>query len=177
MDTTTTPCCNPWALLHPNGPAIALRAPDRDSVRQKKKHDRVTLTGHSLGGTLALHSARHHGARAIVFNPGSSPLAEPFHAAVCSTIDCGYSKRQRIYSTGRDPISLSSYLFDRLTDDVITVPSKERSDLLSHSLIHFLPRRMGVSTAPLYLDPVTIGTGERVPFCQAFPELCPLSRG
>ena len=139
----------------------------------KTKHDRVTLTGHSLGGTLALHAARHHGARAIVFNPGSSPLAEPFHAAVCSTIDCGYSKRQRIYSTGRDPISLSSYLFDRATDDVITVPSKERSDLLSHSLIHFLPRRMGVSTAPLYLDPVTIGTGERVPFCQAFPELCP----
>ena len=139
----------------------------------KKKHGSVTSTGHSLGGTLALHAARHHDAKAIVFNPGSSPLVEPFHAAVCSTIDCGYSERQRIYSTGRDPISLSSYLFDRATDDVITVPSKERSDLLSHSLIHFLPRRMGVSTAPLYLDPVTIGTGERVPFCQAFPELCP----
>ena len=139
----------------------------------KKKHGSVTSTGHSLGGTLALHAARHHDAKAIVFNPGSSPLAEPFHAAVCSTIDCGYSERQRIYSTGRDPISLSSYLFDRATDDVISVPSKDRGDLLSHGLIHFLPRRMGVSTAPTYLDPVTIGTGERVPFCQAFPELCP----
>ena len=139
----------------------------------KKKHGRATLTGHSLGGALALHAARHHDAKAIVFNPGSSPLAEPFHAAVCSTIDCGYSGRQRIYSTGRDPISLSSYLFDRATDDVITVPSKERSDLLSHGLVHFLPRRMGISTAPTYLDPVAIGTGERVPFCQAFPELCP----
>ena len=90
-----------------------------------------------------------------------------------STIDCGYSERQRIYSTGRDPISLSSYLFDRATDDVIAVPSKERSDLLSHGLVHFLPPRPGVLTAPSYLDPVTIGTGERVPFCQAFPELCP----
>ena len=83
------------------------------------------------------------------------------------------SKRQRIYSTGRDPISLSSYLFDRATDDVITVPSKERSDLLSHGLVHFLPPRHGVLTAPAYLDPITIGTGEHVPFCQAFPELCP----
>jgi hypothetical protein len=120
-----------------------------------------------------LHAARHHDAKAIVFNPGSSPLAEPFHAAVCSTVDCGYSERQRIYSTGRDPISLSSYLFDRATDDVITVPSKERSDLLSHGLVHFLPPRRGVLTAPSYLDPITMGTGERVPFCQAFPELCP----
>ena len=78
-----------------------------------------------------------------------------------------------IYSTGRDPVSLSSYLFDRATDDVITVPSKERSDLLSHGLVHFLPPRHGVLTAPAYLDPITMGTGERVPFCQAFPELCP----
>ena len=105
-------------MLQSMGAAASQWAGDRFAgarsrfTEAKKKHDRVTLTGHSLGGTLALHSARHHGARAIVFNPGSSPLAEPFHAAVCSTIDCGYSKRQRIYSTGRDPISLSSYLFD-----------------------------------------------------------------
>jgi pimeloyl-ACP methyl ester carboxylesterase len=139
----------------------------------QEKHGRATLTGHSLGGTLALHAARHHDAKAIVFNPGSSPLAEPFHAAICSTFDCGYSQRHRIYSTGSDPISLSSYLFDRATDDVITVPFKKRDDLLSHGLVHFLPRRTGVKTAPTYLDPVTIRTGERVPFCQAFPELCP----
>ena len=135
----------------------------------KKKHRSVTSTGHSLGGTLALHAARHHDAKAIVFNPGSSPLAEPFHAAVCSTIDCGYSERQRIYSTGRDPVSLSSYLFDRATDDVITVPSKERSDLLSHGLVHFLPRRKGISTAPTYLGSHHNGHGRACAVLSSLP--------
>ena len=169
-------------ILQSMGAAASHWAGDRFSDARsrfgaaQKKHGQVTLTGHSLGGTLALHTARHHNAKAIVFNPGSSPLAEPFHAAMCSTVDCGYSERHRIYSTGLDPISLSSYLFDRATDDVITVPTKTRSDLLSHGLVHFLPQRIGVSAAPTYLNPVTIGTGERVPFCQAFPELCPEGR-
>ena len=47
LDTTTTPCCNPWALLHPNGPAIALRAPDRDSLKPKRN-----MTVSHLQGTV-----------------------------------------------------------------------------------------------------------------------------
>lgn len=34
--------------------------------------ENVTVTGHSLGGTKALHA--NQGNRTVVFNPGSSPL-------------------------------------------------------------------------------------------------------
>ena len=81
--------------------------------------------------------------------------------------------KQRIYSTGYDPISLSSYLFDGATDDVIPVEPKDTGDYLSHGLVHFLPRRR-MGEHPAYLDPVFLPSGERVPFCQLFPELCPL---
>ena len=40
-------------------------------TRAKEKYDDVTLTGHSLGGQLALHTARRHGAQSIVFNPAA----------------------------------------------------------------------------------------------------------
>ncbi len=47
-----------------------------------------TVTGHSLGGTLALHVNQLHGNATKVFNPGSSPLFErdyentPGHAPI-----------------------------------------------------------------------------------------------
>ena len=93
---------------------------------------------------------------------------------MCSAFDCGYTKTQRIYSTGYDPISMSSYLFDRDTDDVISVEPKEVGDILSHGLVHFLPRRV-TGKAPAYLDGVDPATGVRVAFCELFPELCPRS--
>ena len=169
---------NPW--LQSIGAAAAYLASDRFTdarerfSKAKAKHNNVSVTGHSLGGTLALHTARSNaGTRAIVFNPGSTPLAEPFHAAYCSAYDCGYTVKQRIYSTGYDPISLLSYLFDGATDDVIPVEPKDTGDYLSHGLVHFLPRRR-MGEHPAYLDPVFLPSGERVPFCQLFPELCPL---
>jgi pimeloyl-ACP methyl ester carboxylesterase len=165
-------------MLQRMGAAASYVASDRFAdarsryTKAKEKYDDVMLTGHSLGGQLALHTARRHGAQFIVFNPGSSPFAEPFHAAMCSAFDCGYTKTQRIYSTGYDPISISSYLFDRATDDVIPVAPKEHGDILSHGLVHFIPRRV-TGNAPAYLDGVVAATGERVAFCELFPELCP----
>jgi hypothetical protein len=46
--------------------------------RTNKKYgqDNVTLTGHSLGGTQALHASEYFGNNAHVYNPGSSPLFE-----------------------------------------------------------------------------------------------------
>ena len=74
-------------------PVLVAIIPDIENDRQaKEKYDDVTLTGHSLGGQLALHTARRHDAQSIVFNPGSSPFAEPFHAAMCSAFNCGYTK-------------------------------------------------------------------------------------
>ena len=136
------------------------------------KHNIAYLTGHSLGASQSMAIARKHGARAVAFNPGSSPLVEMVHAGVCSMADCG-EQRQTIYTTGTDLISFSSYLFDRATDDVITVPAKHGGDLLSHSLIHFLPPRKQFTDEPEWLQPIVVRTGERRPFCQVYPHLCP----
>ena len=132
--------------------------------RVKFKYDSVKLTGHSLGGAQALHVARKNDGDAIVFNPGSSPFAEPFHSILTN------DKPQTIYTTGDDFISYSSYLFD-IKDKVIVVPRKNNG-YFSHSLVHFLPPRQRITEPPKYLDPVNIETRERVRFCEVFPELC-----
>jgi hypothetical protein len=139
------------------------------------KHSIAYLTGHSLGGTQAISTARKHGVQSVSFNPGSSPLVEMVHAGVCALSECA-ELPQTIYTTGLDPISFSSYLFDRATDNVLTVPPKHDGDWLSHSLTHFLPpRRRQASPEPTWLQPMRArgGTGERRPFCEAYPELCP----
>lgn len=134
------------------------------------KYGDAIPVGHSLGGALALHAARSAGKRAIAFNPGSSPLGEIPRAVVCSALgNCGPSSD--VYTTGTDPISYSSYLADGATDNVIKVPSKKNVDFLTHSLLHFLPAKQS-STFPSYLDPVDAATGDTVPVCIAFPELC-----
>lgn len=42
----------------------------------KYGHDNVELTGHSLGGTQALHAYERYGLKTRVFNPGSTPIGE-----------------------------------------------------------------------------------------------------
>ena len=138
----------------------------------KEKYKNVKLTGHSLGGAQALHVARQYGEDAIVFNPGSSPFAEPFHTMLSN------DKPQTIYTTGDDVISYSSYLFDT-NDRVIVVPRKD-SKHYSHSLVNFLPTRTpsaeGQTNPPEYLDldldPINVETRQRVKFCEEFPDLC-----
>ena len=133
--------------------------------RVKAKYGEPKLTGHSLGGAQALHVARRYGSDAIVFNPGSSPFAEPFHYMLTS------DKPQTIYTTGDDPISFSSYVFDR-NDRVVLVPKKEKSGYSTHSLINFLPPRASKTDPPVYLDGIDMETRERVSLCEIFPELC-----
>ena len=129
------------------------------------------LTGHSLGGTQAIATARRRGLVSHAFNPGSSPFVEMIHAGVCSLADCD-ERPQSIYTTGTDPISFGSYLFDPATDNVVTVMPKHGGDWFSHSLSHFLPSRAS-RPEPTWLQPVHAVTGERRPFCEAFPAYCP----
>lgn len=131
----------------------------------KRRYNDVMLTGHSLGGSQALHVARRFGGDAVVFNPGSSPLAEPFHTLLTS------DRPQTIYTTGDDPISYSSFLFDK-NDKIVLVPRKDREKYYSHSLANFLPARSTITEPPAYLDAVHLETRERVKFCEIFPELC-----
>lgn len=145
-------------IYHTVGEAAAILMKDRFAdardryEKAKHKYGAVSVTGHSLGGALALHAARAHGgAKAVVFNPGSSPLGEPFHAAYCATVGCDYTEKARIYTTGRDPISISSYIFDQSTDDVIKVEPKDGGDFLSHGLEHFLPPKLTALNRVVYV--------------------------
>ena len=138
------------------------------SVKYEKveaKHGQPKLTGHSLGGAQALHVARKYGGDAVVFNPGSSPFAEPFHTLLSN------DKPQTIFTTGDDPISYSSYMFDR-NDRVILVPRKDRENFYSHSLVNFLPARVSRIDPPVYLDSIDMETQERISLCELYPDLC-----
>jgi hypothetical protein len=60
------------------------------------KHTRITLTGHSLGGKIALYVGHNLGLPCVVFNPGSSPIEEQLP----------YDPRKvRIHKFVDDPIS------------------------------------------------------------------------
>jgi hypothetical protein len=131
----------------------------------KQKYGVPKLTGHSLGGAQALHVARRNNVDSIVFNPGSSPFAEPFNWLLTS------DKPQTIYTTGDDPISYSSYMFDR-NDNLIVVPRKDRENFYSHSLVNFLPPRRQAIEPPIWMNPVELETRQTVPFCEIYPELC-----
>jgi hypothetical protein len=61
--------------------------------RAHKKYKDVTYTGHSLGGTKAIETAKQYGRHAVVFNPGSAPTRK---------LDTGKAK---VYRTSGDYIS------------------------------------------------------------------------
>jgi len=71
------------------------KATQQAKAAQKKYGVTPTETGHSLGGTTAEYVASKTGGKAVVFNPGSSPLG-----SAPQTPDT------RVYTTGVDPISL-----------------------------------------------------------------------
>lgn len=60
--------------------------------KARQKYGKVTVTGHSLGGTKAIHAANKIGAQAIVFNPGTgiNPL---------------FTGNHTVYRKDKDPIS------------------------------------------------------------------------
>mgnify|MGYP003133964050 CR=1 FL=1 len=152
-------------LMQPLNPLNRFESANQKYEKVKDKYPNLTLTGHSLGGSQALHVARKHGADSITFNPGSSPLGEMFHSILSS------DKPQKIYTTGDDLISYSSYLFDR-KDDMILVPKKEHNLYYSHSLMHFLPPRKSIEIPPDYINPIHKDTFEKISMCEIFPDLC-----
>ena len=64
----------------------------------------VTITGHSLGGTYAMQASKATGSKAIVYNPGVSPLSVADYYS-----DPGLSDIQ-IYRVAGDPVSTSAAL-------------------------------------------------------------------
>lgn len=63
----------------------------------------VVLTGHSLGGRVALNTAEKNDLKAKVYNPGSSPVDIPANLLKKK------NKKVKIVSTGIDPLSATAY--------------------------------------------------------------------
>jgi hypothetical protein len=136
-----------------------------DLYERAKQHYEVTsLTGHSLGGTLADYVARRHDLEAHVFNPGESPF-EYFRFG--RTIP----SKSHVYTTGSDAISYSSNAYRR-HQDVNYRPKTEGGGwfmLDSHSLGNFIrPKKIN--------DARSIDTHEHIEHieddCVTYPERC-----
>jgi hypothetical protein len=76
----------------------------------------ISQTGHSLGGKTALAIGPLLGlnnSEVVAFNPGSSPidiakqLKDKALCAIVNSDKCKKLKKQRVYTTGLDPISIS----------------------------------------------------------------------
>ena len=98
------------------------------------KYPDVNVTGHSLGGSMAVAIGSLYGAKSVVFNPGASP----FEMAGRTELP---QHNAKIYKT--DALDLVS-MSERLYSNVIEVPMKESSTipffgLQSHDIKHFLP--------------------------------------
>ena len=100
------------------------------------KYNDVNVTGHSLGGSMAVAIGSLYGAKTVVFNPGASP----FELAGRTELP---QHNAKIYKTNAlDLVSMS----ERLYSDVIEVPMRETSmipffGLQSHDIKHFLPEQ------------------------------------
>ncbi len=97
----------------------------------KSKYDNVDLTGHSRGGTWANYIARSNNEKAVIFNPGETPLGFNYTG----------ENKTRLYRTDTfDLVSISSHAYKDYNDIRIIPQTDDRSSWLgSHNLTNFLP--------------------------------------
>lgn len=127
----------------------------------------ITLTGHSLGNTLALYVGRKHSVRSVGFNTGSS-VADIAVGSACKLFGrCNEYKTHTLYTTG-DIVSFGS-TFGK--EQIVRVPVKEKKDFLNHSLTNFLPEKQQ-GELPLYLTPAPRLARSRTPKYILNTELC-----
>ena len=123
-------------------------------VIEKYPDKEVVTTGHSLGGHQSLMVAKDHALEGHHYNIGSSLLDSSIQMKnfiKCTgngDASCEVLKKQNIYTTGNDILSIS--MLPRLTkmfgqENVNFVKAKKDVDWLHHSLTHFLPEPKKVS--------------------------------
>ena len=101
--------------------------------------DNVVLTGHSLGGSQALHVNSRQKLETHAFNPGVSPLEKsPFKAVFDHVMSAVFRKKTRsnahVYTTGKDPISATApYIHADSKIHVVKATQKNK-----HSIKNFL---------------------------------------
>lgn len=115
--------------LHPRAREI-----NRVLERYKNKYDEVTMTGHSLGGSLAAAAATAGGVMAVIFNQGSSPVDSiPLVKGVKANLGYNY-KNVVSFFTPEDPISMSERLAG--SEQHIVIDS-DSNIFTAHSLSNF----------------------------------------
>ena len=119
-----------------------------NNVKKEFPDKKIILTGHSLGSTTGLYVGRKNDEQSIGFNSGAS-LNDTVIGLMCKLFGkCNDAdKNHTIYTTGKDPLSISGTLFGN--ENIIKIKPKKRTDLLYHSLEYFMPNR------PLGLDRLT----------------------
>lgn len=139
------------------GPQFLPFVPDRfnrandlyKAVKEKTQKD-ITLTGHSLGSTLALYVGRQNDNKSIGFNAGAS-INDVIMGQFCKISGgCGDNKIHTIYTTGKDPISYGNQFGD---EKVIVLNTPRKLDKLYHSLDYFMPIRKGPKPHLEYFKP------------------------
>ena len=139
-------------------------------IRAKEKYERLTLTGHSLGGTLADYVSRRNNedmVRAYVFNPGESPF-EYFR------FGREIPSHTTVYTTGNDAISYSGRAYQK-HQSINFRPKTEGGGyylLDAHSLKNFLPKKQIHDKKNLEFQPSSLYSK----MCLEYPEKCK-SRG
>ena len=118
-------------------------------VKEKTNKD-ITLTGHSLGNTLALYVGRQNAENSVGFNAGAS-YNDVLIGKLCKmTGGCDDNKIHTIYTTGKDFISYGN-LFGN--ENVIVVDTPQKLDMVYHTLDYFMPVRKGSKPHPKYFEP------------------------
>ena len=133
--------------------------------RVSKEHDVRSVTGHSLGGTLADFVGRRFNTQAYAFNPGESPIEYGRFGLV-------QPSKTKVFTTGDDPISISAYAYKR-QQDMVKVPKTAEGGyyyLDSHSLGNFLPKKLKKESVA---SPRVERRRREERLCRLYPELCP----
>jgi hypothetical protein len=140
-----------------------------------QNYDVKSVTGHSLGGSIADYVARHNNLPAYIFNPGETLSILPGESP--ALYEDSFESKTKVYTTGKDPISIGVYM-TKDHQEIVEVPKtvETGSFLDSHSRHNFLPKRrkkveqLPVATQMTNERPVV---QQRKKLCRMYPQLCP----
>jgi hypothetical protein len=114
----------------------------------------MTLTGHSLGGSVARYVGDRNAVKAVVFNSGQTPL-QP----VVDTVVGTRPSSTKFYLTDTlDLISNTSRLTEKNVNIVTTKPEQRKAWLGSHDIENYIPNKPNPVTKLTVPAPMTTVT-------------------
>ncbi|AYR04604.1 putative lipase [Chrysochromulina parva virophage Larry] len=107
----------------------------------------MTLTGHSLGGSVARYVGDRNAVKAVVFNSGQTPL----QPVVDTVVGTRPSSTKYYLTDTLDLISNTSRLTEKNVNIVTTKPKQRKAWLGSHDIENYIPNKP-------QLNPVNVPT-------------------